>query len=174
MENNQNNNSGSEGNLEEVEKRLYSQNPEFQNRPEAPQTFAPGRGADGEQRDGASWQKESLPQAWQPKVSGVQKRIIKLAILGAGVAVILVAAFFFWRSLFSFDESKVVLTVFGPDRLTSGEEVTYVVRYKNGTKVNLTDVKVTFIYPPDAIPTQDANPSKIGSSLVSVIVPRPG
>lgn len=57
----------------------------------------------------------------------------------------------FWRGLTSFDIDNVKLEINGPERIISGEEVVYKVKYQNNTKLSLKNIKLIFYYPEGSI-----------------------
>ncbi len=57
----------------------------------------------------------------------------------------------FWRGLTSFDIDNVKLEISGSERIISGEEVVYKVKYKNNTRLSLKNVKLIFRYPEGSI-----------------------
>jgi len=153
--------------LEELQKKLYEQKGEAEKREGAPGQFEPGQRQDGQETDSSQWQKEALASR-EPFLTEKRKKLLRIIIIGLVGIVVVVGGFLFWRSR-SFDTSKVLVTVFGVDRVASGEEVSYAVRYQNNTNVTLTDVKLTFIYPPDSLPIDKQNLTKIGDQDASVV-----
>jgi hypothetical protein len=154
--------------LEELQKQLYGQKGEEVKREGAPEQFQPGRGADGQAPGSSQWQQEQLP-AKPPGLSEGVKKLLKFGIIALVVIGIVIAGFLFWRSSQSFDSKKVLVTVFGIERVVSGEEVNYVIRYQNNTKVTLTDLKLTFLYPIDSLPSDGENLTKIGDQQAKVV-----
>ena len=152
--------------LEELRKQLYREKGEFEKREEAPKEFQPGQEMKPADIFRASWEGEPQKTA-PPFLNSRRKKILKFSVIGLVVILILAAAFIFLRNWHSFDSTKVSLTIFGPERLMSGEEVQYVVRYKNKTNIDLRDVKLTFIYPDDSVPSDDKNTTKEGEKIVS-------
>lgn len=129
--------------LEELKKRLYQ----------------PGEDLSGEPRinvyQPAGFVKREQSEDWsiqEKKMSPQKKR--RLLIIGlSGAAVFLaVAGFFIWRGLTSFDKSKVRLEISGPERIVSGDEAVYAVRCRNGTRLELKNLRLTFYYPDKSIP----------------------
>ena len=55
----------------------------------------------------------------------------------------------------SFSESGIILEIEGPDRVQSGEDVTYKVHYENQSDVRLDNVRLAFIYPADSVVIKD-------------------
>lgn len=85
-------------------------------------------------------------------------RLLKwLIIFAVGLFVVTVATLFWGGS--SFSAKSVILTLEGPDQATSGDEITYVVTYKNDTKVALTDMSFRLFYPEDSIILKDGTPT---------------
>ena len=154
--------------LEELQKRLYSDKPEFEKRAEAPKEFEPGQRQGAGQRPVSGWKEESI-EGKKPWLSDKQKKILKYSVIGLIVVLVGVGGFLFWRSLSSFDNSKVTLQIFGTERIASGEEVNYSVTYKNNTKISLRNVKLTFVYPEGALPVNDSNLAETGNLPTSVI-----
>ena len=77
-------------------------------------------------------------------------KVLKWLILLA--LVLLVVSFLsFWFRGPSFGDKNVGLEVEGPTQAKAGEEVTYIVKYANNTKLTLYDLKFTFFYPEESI-----------------------
>lgn len=77
-------------------------------------------------------------------------------MLGLGIAILLVVVIaFFFMGRGSFSESRVELKIEGPQEISAGASVSYKVTYANNNKISLSDVKLGFFYPPDAIVTRD-------------------
>lgn len=94
-------------------------------------------------------------------------RLLKWLILGAvGLFVVTVASLFWGGS--SFSTRSVSLTLEGPDKATSGDEVMYTVTYKNDTKVALTDMSFRLFYPSDSIVLKDGKPTTPESEAFTV------
>ena len=94
-----------------------------------------------------------------PRVSPApffSRRRIKL--LGLGIAILLVVGLvFFFMGRGSFSESRVELKIDGPQEISAGASVSYKVTYANNNKISLSDIKLNFFYPLDAIVTRDNN-----------------
>ncbi len=88
------------------------------------------------------------------------KWILSILIIGV-VAVGLVMLF-----AGSFSESGIVLEIEGPDRIQSGEDVTYKVHYENQSDVKLDNVRLAFVYPADSVVIKDG---KIRESITENI-----
>ncbi|HYU64688.1 MAG TPA: hypothetical protein VEK36_00255, partial [Candidatus Paceibacterota bacterium] len=81
-----------------------------------------------------------------PRSKRVLKWLIALALV---LFLVAVARFWFGRS--SFAERDVVLLLEGPSQASSGDEVTYKLKYRNNTRVDLTNMEFRFFYPDDSI-----------------------
>jgi len=58
------------------------------------------------------------------------------------------AGFFYWNSRFSQTETKsLTMQVAAPEKIVSGDEVTYKIEYKNSDKVALTQMKLSVYWP---------------------------
>ena len=67
------------------------------------------------------------------------------------VVVISVAGFWYWQSN-QYSKEILKLEILGPEKLTTGEEVEYILKLKNNGKVRLEDVELSFEYPENVIP----------------------
>lgn len=152
--------------LEELKKQLYREKSKFEERPEAPEAFEPGRGFEAE-KSPSLWQEEPQKTRWF-SLNDKQKKILKFSTWGLLGILIILAGFLIWRTFYSFDKSKVLLEVFGPERIVSGEEVNYIVRYRNKTNVELQNAKLTFIFPEGALPAEDEDIVEIGNSKAAI------
>lgn len=73
-------------------------------------------------------------------------RVLKYLILLA-FGLLIVAISSFWFSGPSFRERDVVVELDGPTQISSGEEVTYKLKYENNTRSTLHDLDFVFFYP---------------------------
>lgn len=73
--------------------------------------------------------------------------ILVLALIGLALFLIL------GRS--AFVESKVLLSIESASEIASGDEVTFTIRYSNSNRSALTQAKLVFTYPPDAVALRD-------------------
>lgn len=148
-------------NIEELEKKLYekgAKEDDYGARPEIPRTFLPGQ----EKKIN-----DSLSRDWQTRSDGKegraidnrQKNIIKRVAIIAGAVIIIFGLFMLWQTFFSFDKNKAQLQIFGPDRIVGGEEINYVVRYKNNAFVNLKNASLVFQLPDGGSFTDDESGS---------------
>ncbi len=139
--------------LDELKKRLYKKDNGLEDRPKPPAEFEPGAPSAPPSISTPQW-------TGKEQISGLsvgQKRIIWLA----GILIILglaaLAGWLFWRSQHSFDKNQVALEIFGQERIVSGENSTYIVRYKNNTRVALKNTKLTFTFSADSNPIDKEN-----------------
>lgn len=95
-----------------------------------------------------------------------------LILVAAGLFVVSIASF--WWGGNSFSASSVILSLEGPDRATSGDEVTYTVHYRNNTKVALHDLRFRLFYPLNAIVVQNGIPGTPDSEGFDVAQLNPG
>lgn len=155
--------------LEELQKRLYKEKEEPEQREGAPEIFQPGKGQPvGPDGQPVSWEKEP-EEARPPFFTEKRKKIFKFIGIAIAAAGILVSGIIIYLRFNSFDSSQVYLAIFGRDRIVSGEEVGYVVRYRNDTGIILKDVKLTFIYPEGSLPFDKQNLTMIGNMPSSVV-----
>lgn len=81
-----------------------------------------------------------------PRSNRVLKWLVVVALL-----LFIVAVAMFWFGNSSFSERDVVLLLEGPSQAASGDEVTYKIKYRNNTKVELHSMEFRFFYPDDSI-----------------------
>jgi len=132
--------------LEELKKKIYKPGAQFGERVKPPEAFQPGR--QPEKRAPSEW-----PELEKRGLSSKQKKYWLLGGL-AGFIFLMIVGWFFWQGLTSFDKDKVRLEIKGAERVISGEEITYTVRYQNQTRLDLNQVKLIFHYPDQSIPSQ--------------------
>lgn len=143
--------------LEDIRKKLYKQDAEFEKRPSEPAAFEPGeKREDIEPKD--RWQKAQLNQGISQKVSGAAYSLFskKFFLIGGAVFFVLIVGlvvFVYWYARSSFDRAWVSIEISGPERVVSGEEIVYIVKCKNSTKVALNDAQLTFRWPEGSLPT---------------------
>lgn len=136
--------------LEALKKRIYKKDDGIEGRPEAPQTFEPGRTPVPPQVETPQWsEKDATRFLWANRI----RKILWSAGIVAALIVVGLVIWFFWQWGYSFDKTKVALDIYGQDRIVSGEEVNYIVRIKNNTKVDLRNVVLDFVYPKQATPS---------------------
>ncbi|MBL7155189.1 MAG: hypothetical protein ISS88_01640 [Candidatus Portnoybacteria bacterium] len=133
--------------LEELKKKIYKPGAEFEERLKSPEVFQPGRQKEKKSPD--EW-KELEKRGLSPQ----QKKYWLIGSISAIVIFLAVAGLFFWRGLTSFDKDKVKLEIKGAERIISGEEIIYLIKYQNQTRLDLTKVKLVFHYPDQSIPLE--------------------
>jgi hypothetical protein len=137
--------------LEELRKKLYKPESKFRERLETPEMFRAG-----EETEKISSEKFSQ-EVPRKKLSEKQKEYLRWVLVSSGAVFLIVVGFMIWHGLTSFDKDKVILRIQGSDGIASGDEVTYIVKYKNETRLTLEDVKLVFHYPEGSIPTDTEN-----------------
>ncbi|MCH7828827.1 hypothetical protein IH982_03155 [Patescibacteria group bacterium] len=91
------------------------------------------------------------------RISRFQLIIIFIAVLVG------IAGFWLWQKN-SYSKEILKLEIIAPSEATMGEEITYVVKYKNNGNVRLQNPVLIFEYPAGAVPTTDQN-TRITQSL---------
>lgn len=132
--------------LEELKKKIYKPGAQFGERAKPPETFQPGRQPE-----------KRIPSDWSElKKKGLSPRQKKYWLIGGlvGFVFLIVIGWFFWHGLTSFDKDKVRLEISGAERVISGEEITYTIRYHNQTRLELTQLRLVFHYPEQSIPLE--------------------
>jgi hypothetical protein len=99
--------------------------------------------------------------------------LLKWLMVGAAALFVISIASLWWGGN-SFSDSGVIVTLEAPDRVTSGDEVTYTVTYRNDTKVPLSDMSFRLFYPEDAIVLKDGQPTTPDSEGFTVDRLEPG
>jgi len=134
--------------LEKLKKKIYRPGgeSEFEGRLEGPETFDPEQ--EREKTPTEEWQKTE-----RKRLSPQQKKQLKIISIIALAVFLMVAGFFLWRGLTSFDKDKVKLEIRAAERIISGDEIKYTIRYKNETKLPLDNLQLTFRYPENSIPS---------------------
>lgn len=149
--------------LDELQKKLYKPDAEIENRPETPQTFVSGQTPPKPQQGVVTeWQEIKPQQKWTDKLRiffsslfsfspGQKKRFVIWAVILLVLIIGLVVLVYYW-TWYSFDKTWVNLSISGPERISSGEDVIYMVKYKNNTKVSLDAAQLTFYWPDNSLP----------------------
>jgi len=132
--------------LEELKKKIYRPGAEFEERIKPPEVFQPGR--QKEKKEPSEWQ-----ELEKRGLSSKQKKYWLIVGL-AGFIFLIVISWLFWRGWTSFDNDKVRLEIEGAERIVSGEEIIYLVKYQNQTRLDLTEIKLVFHYPDQSIPLE--------------------
>ncbi len=133
--------------LEELKKKIYKPGAEFEERLKSPEVFRLGQ--EKEKKAPSEW-----PELEKRGLSPKQKKYWLMGSVSAIVIFLAIAGLFFWRGLTSFDKDKVKLEIKGAERIVSGEEITYLVKYQNQTRLDLTSIKLVFHYPDQSIPLE--------------------
>jgi hypothetical protein len=94
------------------------------------------------------------------------KKLRKVALILLGLTLIIgpLGYFFYQRNIFGQDRLRFEITA--PDMVSAGEEVEYIVRYRNNSDSRLEDMILTFEYPENSIPVEreeDENIKKRGN-----------
>lgn len=131
--------------LEELKKKLYRPGAKFEERPVKPEIFEPGQKREEIKIEG--W--EEIENKQLPFFS---KKHLIWAGLGLLVIFLVIVGTLIWQSYFSFDKNKVKLEILGPERIVSGDEVTYTVKYKNESRIKLKNIKLFFYFPEESLP----------------------
>jgi len=136
--------------LEKLKKKIYKPGSEveFEERLEGPEEFQPEEKR--KKIETGKWQKTE-----KKELSPKQKKLLKVFGIWALAIFLIVAGFFFWRGMTSFDTDDVKFEIEGAERIISGDEVKYIVRYKNETKLPLNNLQLIFRFPEDSIPSDN-------------------
>ncbi len=130
--------------LDELKKKLYKPEAEFEKRLEAPESFQLEQKREKEASE--EWQKIEKKQ-----LSPKQKKRLLIGGISAIAVFLIVAGFMIWQGLTSFDKDKVELKIKGPERVVGGEEVQFTIEYKNNTRLVLENIQLIVHYPDNSI-----------------------
>ncbi len=149
--------------LEDLQKKLYQEKEPAEDKKESPPALPPVY----TERTLPS----ALPASWGGESSDFlaqrkKRRFLWTTVISVIALLLVLAGWILWRGLHSFDTSNVALEIFGQERIVGGEEVNFVVRYKNNTKTALEEAVLTFVYSTDSLP-EDENLKKMGDSILS-------
>lgn len=141
--------------LDDIQKKLYKPDEEFKARSIEGSDFGVDRTDDSagpEERQG-----ESVKQGVVEKASGAAYSFFskKFLLVGGIVFLLLIiglVGFVYWYARSSFDRAWVSIEINGPERIVSGEEISYLVKCKNSTKISLADAQLTFRWPEGSLP----------------------
>lgn len=136
--------------LEELKKKIYKPGAEFEERIKPPEIFRPGR--QREKKAPSEW-----PELEKKGLVPKKKKYWLIGLISTGICFLAVAGWLFWQGLNSFDKDKVSLRIEAAERVVSGEEINYLVKYQNQTRLDLTEIKLVFHYPSDSIPLETEN-----------------
>lgn len=84
--------------------------------------------------------------------------VLKWVALGAALLFVVAIGSFFLDGG-NFSSSAVTLTLEAPEHAVSGDEVAYTVRWKNGTGVDLTNLRFRIFWPEDTVVLVDGTPT---------------
>ncbi len=87
-----------------------------------------------------------------------------ITILGIIVFLIVVGLWYFQRNIFSKETLK--LEILGPDTIEAGQEVDYVLKYKNNGDIALINPKLSFEYPENSL--TDDNKKRVEKALEDI------
>ncbi len=149
--------------LNELKKQLYKKDGQFEGRPSLPEEFEPGHAAP-QQATQPQWN-NGQRRGFYLSVRG--KRILWIVLTGVVFVSLAVGGWLGWRSWHSFDTSGVALDIFGRERVVSGEEVNFVVRYKNNSRVAISNAALVFYFPAQSAPTDKNSVVLQGDSFVA-------
>ena len=136
--------------LKKLRRKLYKPESEFEERLETPEMFRPGQ--EREKASSGEWK-----EIKERKLSDKQKKYLRLGAIYSGIAFLIISGFMVWHGLTSFDKDNVYLEIQGPEKMVSGDEVIYIVKYKNNTRLSLKNIKLVFCYPEKSIPSNTEN-----------------
>ncbi|MBU1177073.1 MAG: hypothetical protein ABIG88_02815 [Patescibacteria group bacterium] len=132
--------------LKDLKRKLYKPESDFEERLKVPELFEPEK--EREKKSSKEWEKKEKKLF---SLSSGQKKYLLIGSISIVVVFLATAGFMFWRGLTSFDIDNVKLEINGPERIISGEEVVYKVKYQNNTKLSLKNIKLIFYYPEGSI-----------------------
>jgi len=135
--------------LEDLKKKIYKPGSEFEERIKRPNLAKPFL----EQQQKESWQQQPRKK-FKISLTASQKKTLKKILLILGAVLIVLAGLAIWQGLTSFDKHKVEVEIMGAEKTSSGEELTYTVKYFNGTKVTLEEAHLTFYFPEGSMPSE--------------------
>ncbi len=100
-------------------------------------------------------------------------RVLKWLTVLAG-ALLVVSVLLFWFGNSPFTENNVKLELNGPNQTLGGDEVVYTLKYENGTKTKLSNLRFVFDYPEDAVAIKDGRISTDDSDAFVIESLSPG
>ena len=132
--------------LEDLRKKIYNPEENFNERTKKPESFQVEEKP--QKKKAERWvsykkPKKKLPKKTKKKLFIIGSILAAFVLIGSGFAV--------WYGMNSFDKDKVDLTIEGPKRVVSGDEVRYIVKYENNARLKLENVKLIFHYPSDSV-----------------------
>jgi hypothetical protein len=156
--------------LDELQKKLYRPGSEVGNRPQTPESFVPGQQRQAPQQP-QSWQEPRPKKRWTRKMGDFFRNLFSFSpnqkkwfFIGGIILLVLIIGLvvlvYYW-TWYSFDKDWVNLSISGPERISSGEDIIYLVKYKNTTKVSLDDAQMTFYWPENSLPASEQLTEKV-------------
>ncbi|MEA1936629.1 MAG: hypothetical protein U9N04_00775 [Patescibacteria group bacterium] len=116
-------------------------------------------------KNDADW-KGSLVDARNQKRKARRKSLLIFLFLIL-LAVLVVAYFAYFKGQWSFDDKKVKIKIEVPSEVSSGEEITFVIKYENNTSVDLRNLKMSFFTPKEFVfISSDRETQKEGTTWV--------
>ncbi len=112
------------------------------------------------------------PASPPPMARKSNKTLKTFILIAAGLFVVTIGAL--WWGGSSFSDKDIVLTLEAPSAVTSGDEITYKITYKNNTKLVLTKMSFRLFYPTGSIVLDDGNPTTPESEGFTVERLNPG
>lgn len=129
--------------LEEFEKKLYTRKEGEVTKPKGYEAYKEEDA--GRMRGG--WEKDEPASL----TIGAKKIRIRPFLVIAFVALLLIGGYYLLTREHPFDTKSVRGDVSGPERVSSGDEVSYTITYRNNTNVALRGGKVLFTWPEGAV-----------------------
>jgi len=150
--------------LDDLKKQLYKKDGELKDRPEPPEEFEAGHLSAPPQAPPASQWTGEVEKGLYLTIK--QKRIAWFIGLGFLLAILTFGGWLIWQRWYSFDAKGVALNIFGQERVVSGEEINFVVRYKNNANTELKNAALFFSFSSQSIPSEMENVSQQGDLTV--------
>lgn len=144
--------------LEELKKKIYKPEAEFEERLKFPETFQP-------EKERETVQPEEWGKVEKKRLSDKQRKILRISGISIIAISLIVIGFFFWRGLFSFDKDEVDLLIRGPENIVSGDEAEYIIKCENNTNITIKGLQLKFYYPENSIPIDN------GEMIASIDLP---
>jgi hypothetical protein len=107
---------------------------------------------------GAPTTPPSQPPATPPVTPKRSNTLLKWVALAAALLFVVSIGSLWWGGN-NFSSSAVTITLEAPEHTVSGDEITYVVRWKNQTGVALTNLRFRLFWPEDTVILADGNPT---------------
>jgi len=140
--------------LDKLKKKLYKPESDFEERLKVPEPFQIEK--EREKEFSEKWSDSKKNKSFFSFILENKKYFYIGGLILVFIA-LLTSGFMFWHGLTSFNIDNVKLEINGPERIISGEEVVYRVKYSNNTKLTLKNVKLIFYYPEGSIYSKGDN-----------------